>query len=755
MLSSGKPSMFTKSTDAVLIPYRECLKDLPDTVIFHLKRFEFSLRTLQRSKINDYFAFPASIDLKPYTVDHLNDPTLEGEDVFELVGILVHTGTAESGHYYSFIRERPCKSDPPSWVEFNDDHVAPWDPALMEGSTFGGPDFDANGNFYEKAYSAYMLFYQRKSYLSSQQDEIAIKETPVPVRFDIDEELKEHIMVENTNLLRRHCLFDPGYALWVKSLFDNACQLEATANTPSQDSMMDEDETDNGSASAENLRDLAMEVLLSHLDQIVSRTRDLPDFTVYMDTLEEAIRNSAENAYSFYKYFFLRPDALRALIQRNSEPLVRQRMSLQFIRALQKLSSDMPQLYSRAPVDDDLDLDAFDTDSNALVGGRLGVPVVEGVMNIFRYLWKYFHIHIRAWDEYFGTLLGFAQMGKQETACLLGDDYLLKLCRIIAADRMMDLPANYSHMLQSILRRFNTRTTSYLEVISVIDHLLKKLAPTLGPDTIVESPQERLYLQQEPFDWTSMEASFIHDHPRNRNHSFFLEKLLGLDQNPVATDDIVVRLSQLSEQMDASVAQTLRVNIRLDGPSQPVQPFLRAALPYLGSATNASRAERLVAHIAHHAKLMHPVHIPLFLSFFRGALNLDPRTNQLAVRVHDHCLDLVPDWAPCMLAHPVDDVRDVVTQLLHRELFPFGPYHDFGGDEEAYEKHLRRARVIQRLAIQCLLYLQEAYVKRGVAISREQAQRVLETATRCRDYFVLDPDTAQALTDTFAALHQS
>src|SRR3954464_9464578 len=91
---------------------RACLKDVPDNLIFHLKRFDFNLRTLQRSKINDYFNFPPKIDMRPYKVEHLmDDDSGAEEDMFELVGVLVHSGTAESGHYYSFIRERPSTAE--------------------------------------------------------------------------------------------------------------------------------------------------------------------------------------------------------------------------------------------------------------------------------------------------------------------------------------------------------------------------------------------------------------------------------------------------------------------------------------------------------------------------------------------------------------------------------------------------------------------------------------------------------------------
>ena len=102
----------------MLTSSRACLKDVPDNLIFQLKRFDFDMLTMMRSKINDEFRFPQRIDMTPFKVEYLSDSDASVEpDVFELVGVLVHTGTAESGHYYSYIRERPTTDTRPSWVE--------------------------------------------------------------------------------------------------------------------------------------------------------------------------------------------------------------------------------------------------------------------------------------------------------------------------------------------------------------------------------------------------------------------------------------------------------------------------------------------------------------------------------------------------------------------------------------------------------------------------------------------------------------
>ena len=45
----------------------------------------------------------------------------EEDFLYELQGVLVHSGTADVGHYYSYVKDR---NDPKqTWYEFNDQQV--------------------------------------------------------------------------------------------------------------------------------------------------------------------------------------------------------------------------------------------------------------------------------------------------------------------------------------------------------------------------------------------------------------------------------------------------------------------------------------------------------------------------------------------------------------------------------------------------------------------------------------------------------
>ena len=182
-------------------------------MIVHLQRIIFNFDTFRNDKINTYFEFPYQLDLKPYSFyevmkkeNRLPKQKKEGEeeeeepeekkeeaeaeaeetkwpeedDCFEykLVGVVVHSGTANAGHYWSYINTRrgynePDENDPTwkntetdPWLEFNDSMVREFNFEKLKEDCFGGDGKGGNddgwsfGGSYGK--SAYMLVYERK-----------------------------------------------------------------------------------------------------------------------------------------------------------------------------------------------------------------------------------------------------------------------------------------------------------------------------------------------------------------------------------------------------------------------------------------------------------------------------------------------------------------------------------------------------------------------------------------------------------------
>lgn len=140
-------------------------------MIMTLKRFEFDMDRMVRVKLNDYYEFHQEIDLVEYTQEYLNakekaekaaqQNTEAGEShtnvkeellkqlkqprtyyQYELVGIVVHSGTADSGHYYSYIKEQEAFKAQGSnkWYEFNDIWVRDFDANDIASECYGGEE---------------------------------------------------------------------------------------------------------------------------------------------------------------------------------------------------------------------------------------------------------------------------------------------------------------------------------------------------------------------------------------------------------------------------------------------------------------------------------------------------------------------------------------------------------------------------------------------------------------------------------------
>lgn len=91
---------------------------------------------------------------------------------YKLKGVVVHYGTTEGGHYYSFIKHRECNK----WYEFNDTVVRDYDLANLPEDTFGGfvrlenpkaPSGARQNVQSEKLHSAYVLIYEREIFLDN------------------------------------------------------------------------------------------------------------------------------------------------------------------------------------------------------------------------------------------------------------------------------------------------------------------------------------------------------------------------------------------------------------------------------------------------------------------------------------------------------------------------------------------------------------------------------------------------------------
>ncbi|OQR99961.1 ubiquitin-specific protease [Achlya hypogyna] len=168
---------------------RVCLDTLPPTLVVHLKRFEFDFDTMEKCKLNDELEFPLELDMHPYTSRGLAGAT--GVELYQLKGVVVHSGTCDTGHYYSFLQDATGR-----WLECNDQTVRAFDLTNLRDECFGGDEVVERWDPFTRRYvshaqakrrSAYMLFYDKVDttalpprgvavgHVAAVQDEIAVE----------------------------------------------------------------------------------------------------------------------------------------------------------------------------------------------------------------------------------------------------------------------------------------------------------------------------------------------------------------------------------------------------------------------------------------------------------------------------------------------------------------------------------------------------------------------------------------------------
>ncbi|XP_022096710.1 ubiquitin carboxyl-terminal hydrolase 34-like [Acanthaster planci] len=224
---------------------RACFKTLPKILSFNTMRYTFNMVTMMKEKVNTHFSFPLKLNMAGYTEDALMSSDRNRQDnltedasyMYDLIGVTVHTGTADGGHYYSFIKDRMQSCDD-QWYMFNDAEVKPFDSTQLAGECFGGEmttkTYDSVTDKYmdfsfEKTHSAYMLFYERCTPETCQQ------EPPSQPAIVLPKELAEWIWQDNKNYLRDRSIFDHSY---MNFMWQVCSYLPSTLPDPSQVQLM-------------------------------------------------------------------------------------------------------------------------------------------------------------------------------------------------------------------------------------------------------------------------------------------------------------------------------------------------------------------------------------------------------------------------------------------------------------------------------------------------------------------------------------
>ena len=638
---------------------RACLKHVPDHLIFHLKRFDFDINTMTRCKINDEFAFPHSIDMAPYTVESLNN---EEEDVtpdtFELVGVLIHSGTAESGHYYSLVRERPTNKDTKaSWIQFNDSEVTFIEQDRLRDYCFGG--LDPSAFRAPKVWSAYMLFYQRVSSIESFKLKYPTGPSYEPVRLQLPVALENEIVLQNERYLQASCAQDPVHARFMLSILDGVKHVDG-GEIPG----------------GHGLETKTIRLVLQYIEQVSSRFKELPDVEPSFKLLSQYVTDCHSCANDVLNYFFKNPESFRASVMRNPQPAVRSSFATliwKSLRALQKVTKSRTL-----------------SSSEAAHESRRYRELVKGVLTMIDEEWDEIHQVPRGWDDYFYLLSRIATLGDMETGKILERNYLLRCLSMIWIDSPEDIMKIRNHYPGLWKSKSRGRKFSYEGLMELFARLLEHID--------YESPQTEdhaRYSGSHGFTISRSEMRLFKPGAGENGMMVFhwLNQCLYENYNLVANASILKTLSE--RKYAGCVFNTIREGLDQE-PASVAIPFLHATLVLGQHSRDRHKVNNLmhkalasVDTIGNSAGLEH-------VNFVRSVADLENASlSMIPEDFRDMLIKLADKWAPTLLMYRDHHVRSEALKLVQEHLLsPLEVGEDQLVDEEVRSALEPQARAL-------------------------------------------------------------
>lgn len=675
---------------------RACLKDVPDNLIFHLKRFDFDMVTMLRSKINDEFQFPERIDMTPYNVEYLSNPDANVEpDIFELVGVLVHTGTAESGHYYSYTRERPTAGGEPSWVEFNDSDVSSFNASTIAEQCFGGPSNTIQGIGgapVNKVWNAYMLFYQRVSKMDASKEVYKPPKKDCPARAAVPQHLASHIAMENELFIRSYCLLDPCYAWFVHRLL-----LRWHSTSPDFPQRF-------------RLESLTVNIGLDTLEQLVTRTKDYAGLDALTTDINGMVSDNARAAVHGLQWFCQRETSMRNLIFRISNSDARQKIIVIILRSIKEAQS--------------LVKEANDDVQRGMVESRL-TGLVENLVDKLEALWPALQSIPRVWEDYFEFLLRLAETGPEMTGILLEHNFFLKCMEIIWVDqedrkRLKGYYLTFSRMLEKG-RRFN-----YYSMMALCASFFASVDLSLP---FVPDREARMQSPNGRYPLRVAESKFIEPIDDDGSLSILMKIL---QQNHLGNRHAVRKIvaAFLASEPDAGflhhIIRTLQTGLRFS-PAEICIPFLEATAAFCKFCHDEGDIVDMIAHVAKGVDTLNNRASMEHLEFFTHLCTI---ANERAGLTSDWFTatvrDRIPDFAPALLIDTSRMVRQGTLDLLNLLLFT----HD-EGEEVPEELQSRYASIGRELVSACIEKINRTFRSGVVRAESRRVHGIVSTVNHC------------------------
>ena len=327
---------------------RDCFGELPNIMCVALNRFELDYETFETVKRNDRVEFPMVLDMQPYTKEFIEaeaerreaalnaesassdgkggsaeklpaNPTrltrgtsadmdeLAGKYAYRLRGVVIHSGIAQGGHYYSLGRvpDNEDEGGDGKWYKFDDDKVTPFPVEKLPDECFGGveirkfkrQEWNASAVMaeqeVERMNSALLLFYERILKTESPEEagdtdlsveDIEIAE-PEPTPLEDTPEYK--VWEANSSHVKSSFLFDINYAKFVLELCCSApTEISSSYTKPVPGEIL---------STSSSLVSMA----IRHLLDVVIRMREKEDLNIWAQTTRRHLSRNVEGACWF------------------------------------------------------------------------------------------------------------------------------------------------------------------------------------------------------------------------------------------------------------------------------------------------------------------------------------------------------------------------------------------------------------------------------------------------------------------------
>ncbi|XP_065207082.1 ubiquitin carboxyl-terminal hydrolase puf isoform X2 [Planococcus citri] len=426
---------------------RACFKKLPKILCFNTMRYTFNMVTMTKEKVNTHFSFPMRLDMSEYVEKHLipqksneleqNPNDTEENYEYELIGVTVHTGTADGGHYYSFIRDRSYTVKRDKWFLFNDAEVKPFDPNQIPAECFGGEmtskTYDSvTDKFmdlsFEKTNSAYMLFYERvnkdetkeqawcSSEGGSKEESSECFEEPSSLVPDIklNKELEDWIWQDNRQFLQDENIFEHTYFqfLWQICGF-----IPQTLENPQE------------------MTEMAAQLTTTFFLETFIHSKEKPTMVQWVELLTKQF-NMSQNACEWFLQHMAVDNwwPVQILIKCPNQ-MVRQMFQRLCIHVIQRLKSAHQALYLKTDFCDEND-DVTNIDSEKVGCLSCVTMFIRMLLSLLEHSAK---AHWKNLSEYFTLLNEFCKMGDQESQFLLSINTIYSMANFYLGQKPTDL----------------------------------------------------------------------------------------------------------------------------------------------------------------------------------------------------------------------------------------------------------------------------------------------------------------------------